>query len=360
MKTLLILIVALTTGIHRTMAEEPSAPKEMKRVPAGSYLPLYLKDAKPRAVAEFSMDEHAVTNAQFLEFVKRNPRWQRSKVPRLFADPGYLGHWAGDTDPGTASPDSPVTNVSWFAARAFLQANGKRLPTTDEWEYAAQADATKADASKDPVFTRQLLEWYSKPAPASLPAAAAPAPNVHGLRGLHGVAWEWVSDFNNAMDTGEGRSGGSLERELYCAGGAASVADRTNYAAFMRYALRTSLRAGYTMSSLTFRGAWSPGTVAPAPGGASPENLPPLSVYHTSGTWRNQRGEALQLGALGSHWQILCMGYTSCQYACPRITADMRAIERGLRTLRMDGVNKVLAGLNTPEEVLRVTQLDAF
>jgi general secretion pathway protein E len=36
------------------------------------------------------------------------------------------------------------------------------------------------------------------------------------------------------------------------------------------------------------------------------------------------------------------------------------AIERGLRTLRMDGVNKVLAGLTTPEEVLRVTQLDAF
>ena len=34
------------------------------------------------------------------------------------------------------------------------------------------------------------------------------------------------------------------------------------------------------------------------------------------------------------------------------------ALERGLRTLRMDGVNKLLAGHTTPEEVLRVTQLD--
>jgi type II secretory ATPase GspE/PulE/Tfp pilus assembly ATPase PilB-like protein len=36
------------------------------------------------------------------------------------------------------------------------------------------------------------------------------------------------------------------------------------------------------------------------------------------------------------------------------------ALERGLRTLRMDGVDKVLHGITTPEEVLRVTQLDVF
>ena len=34
------------------------------------------------------------------------------------------------------------------------------------------------------------------------------------------------------------------------------------------------------------------------------------------------------------------------------------ALERGLRTLRMDGVDKLLAGQTTPDEVLRVTQLD--
>jgi len=36
------------------------------------------------------------------------------------------------------------------------------------------------------------------------------------------------------------------------------------------------------------------------------------------------------------------------------------AIERGCRTLRMDGAQKVLHGVTTPAEVLRVTQLDAF
>jgi type II secretory ATPase GspE/PulE/Tfp pilus assembly ATPase PilB-like protein len=36
------------------------------------------------------------------------------------------------------------------------------------------------------------------------------------------------------------------------------------------------------------------------------------------------------------------------------------AIERGCRTLRMDGAQKVLQGVTTPAEVLRVTQLDTF
>ncbi len=36
------------------------------------------------------------------------------------------------------------------------------------------------------------------------------------------------------------------------------------------------------------------------------------------------------------------------------------AIKRGMRTLRMDGARKVLAGKTTPEEVLRVTQMDTF
>jgi len=36
------------------------------------------------------------------------------------------------------------------------------------------------------------------------------------------------------------------------------------------------------------------------------------------------------------------------------------SLERGCRTLRMDGAFKVLSGVTTPAEVLRVTQLDAF
>jgi type II secretory ATPase GspE/PulE/Tfp pilus assembly ATPase PilB-like protein len=42
----------------------------------------------------------------------------------------------------------------------------------------------------------------------------------------------------------------------------------------------------------------------------------------------------------------------------PASTIAQKAIEQGMRTLRMDGWNKVKAGITTIEEVLRVTQTE--
>ena len=36
------------------------------------------------------------------------------------------------------------------------------------------------------------------------------------------------------------------------------------------------------------------------------------------------------------------------------------AVERGLKTLRTDGIEKLLAGMTTPAEIMRVTQRDVF
>ncbi|MCD6338208.1 MAG: type II/IV secretion system protein, partial [Verrucomicrobia bacterium] len=42
----------------------------------------------------------------------------------------------------------------------------------------------------------------------------------------------------------------------------------------------------------------------------------------------------------------------------PSTVLRARAREMGMRTLREDGARKVLAGMTTPEEVLRVTVMD--
>lgn len=230
----------------------------MVRIPAGSYTPMYIEDADKRSVKAFYLDAKAVTNGQFLEFVREFPKWRRSQVKTLFADGSYLRHWAGDLDLGVhaeAIVDSPVTNVSWFAARAYLKSKGKRLPSEDEWEYVACADETRADASKDPQFVKRLLEWYSKPNPKVLMPVPKTKANFYGAIGMHGYIWEWVGDFNNAMVTGESRGDAGLERNLFCAGGALGTADPHNYASYMRYAFRSSLKGNYSVSNLGFRGA---------------------------------------------------------------------------------------------------------
>lgn len=252
----LILLCASCFARGSEAPELRPAPQEMARIEGGTYVPMFGDQAEPRTVAPFLLDRRPVTNAEFLAFVREHPEWRRSRVSRLFAAEAYLAHWAADLEPGPSAPaDAPVVNVSWFAARAYLKALGKRLPSEDEWEFAARADATRADAATDPAFLARILAWYGQPNPPVLPSVTTAPADLRGVAGMHGLVWEWVRDFNNQMVTGAARNDSSLDRSLFCAGGALGATDAANYAAFMRYAFRSSLEGNFTVANLGFRGA---------------------------------------------------------------------------------------------------------
>jgi formylglycine-generating enzyme required for sulfatase activity len=245
------------------LAQEPPAanpPEGMTRVPAGHYVPLFRaeKDPKEIAVQAFLLDVLPVTNGDYLEFVRANPKWRRSQVKRLFADGEYLKRWNNDLEPGTNAPlNAPVTHVSWFAAKAFCSWKDKRLPTTEEWEYAAAASPTRVDGEKDTNFVQQIRTWYSTPMPETLPPVGRGQTNLFGVRDLHGLLWEWVADFNTAMVTGDARGDTGLDRQLFCGSGSEGAKNPGNFPAFMRYGFRSSLKASYTVHNLGFRGARS-------------------------------------------------------------------------------------------------------
>jgi formylglycine-generating enzyme required for sulfatase activity len=230
-------------------------------IPAGTYTPLQrtLKQAAVIPVASFLLAEHPVTNAEFLAFVTTHPQWRRSEVSPIFADQSYLAHWSDDLTPGPlAPPNAPVVRVSWFAARAYARALGLRLPTSAEWELAAAVGYTQLEGKNDAALKHDLYAWLARPVPAVLADVTTARPNLHGIRALHGLVWEWVDDFNTAMVTGESRADSGLERDLFCGAGSVGAKDTTNYAAFMRQALRSSLVANNTTTSLGFRCALTP------------------------------------------------------------------------------------------------------
>jgi formylglycine-generating enzyme required for sulfatase activity len=148
--------------------------------------------------------------------------------------------------------NSPVTDVSWFAAGAFCEAEGARLPTWLEWEYAAAADATRTDARRDPAWQQRILSWYEQPSPAVLPAVGGAA-NAYGVRDLHGVVWEWVEDFNALFIAGDSRTQGDPDKLKFCGAGALNIIDRDSYAVLMRIALLSSLAGADSTANLGFR-----------------------------------------------------------------------------------------------------------
>lgn len=236
-------------------------PLGMVLIPGGDYVPpLRAKDEPERvAVAAFWLDAQPVTNAEFLAFVRAHPQWQRSRVSPLFADSGYLGDWAGDEELGSNAPaNAPVVRVSWFAARAFARVQGKRLPTTAQWERAASAGFSTPDGATEAGFNAAVLNWFTRPTPVPLPAVGAARPNFFGAHDLLGLVWEWVDDFNTSMVTGESRGDTGLERDLFCGSGAAGARNPSDYAAFMRAGFRSSLRANYAVPNLGFRCLQSP------------------------------------------------------------------------------------------------------
>lgn len=224
-------------------------------VPSGIHRPLYPGKDEPAEleVAAFRIDRHPVTNAQFLAFVHAHPEWRRSRVPELFADAAYLEHWTGDLAFEPDAANAPVTSVSWFAARAYADWRGLRLPTLAEWEYVAAASESAAYGRDEHGFEQRILDWYAEKTPAVLPRVERGEPNFHGVHDLHGLVWEWVDDFNAALVTGESRGDAGLDRGLFCGSGSIGAADPSDYAAFMRFAFRSSLAARYCVPNLGFR-----------------------------------------------------------------------------------------------------------
>lgn len=163
----------------------PDAPEGMVYLPGGSFRmgredgDEYERPVREMTVAPFFMDRTEVSNEQYQKFIDETGR----TAPQ---------HWRSNRYPaGEAS--YPVVNVAWADAAAFAEWAGKRLPTEEEWEYAARSGDDRlypwsGEWGASRANTREAGRGRIV-AVGSFPDGASPA----GLLDLIGNVWEWTA-----------------------------------------------------------------------------------------------------------------------------------------------------------------------
>lgn len=123
-------------------------------VPAGQLL----VDAQPVDVGPFWMDEEPVSNGEFRAFLESTGYMSLERVQ---------------------GPDKePIIGIPWIAAKTYAEWAGKRLPTPEEWDWAAQA---ATDYGID-FLSVQLWEWCDANGQPARRAVGRPEPKASGFR----------------------------------------------------------------------------------------------------------------------------------------------------------------------------------
>ncbi len=145
-------------------------------------------------VDEFYIDIYPVTNAQYKKFVDENPEWQKERISSKYYHCNYLQHWNRNNYPH-GKGDHPVTYVSWYAAMAYAQWTGKRLPTESEWEKAARGGLTGLRYPWGNLIDSNKAN-YGREFEGTTPVGHYVA-NSYGLYDMVGNVWEWCLDEYN-------------------------------------------------------------------------------------------------------------------------------------------------------------------
>ena len=221
-KLAFLLLLSMAMGAYgQQTADLPKAPasNELVRIEGGTFTMGSPDNERGRTgsegprrqvtVSSFNIGKYPVTQAEYQEVMGTNP-----------------SHFKG--------PNLPVEQVSWFDAVEYcnrlslkegltpayaingnnvtwnLEADGYRLPTEAEWEYACRA------GTQTPFYSGTSVDeagWHSGNSGDKTRPVGEKLPNEWGLYDMHGNilewCWDWLGDYPRGAQTNpQGASSG--------------------------------------------------------------------------------------------------------------------------------------------------------
>jgi len=196
-------LVAVMAGVAGCAQNEPGGPvakepaQPMVLIPAGSFT---MGDAAGRpdetphtvSVSSFYLDKYPVSQELYQKVMAVDPSKHKGKknpVERMqWTDAVRFCNKCSELDGLTPCYDLDTWECNF-------NANGYRLPTEAEWEYACRAGGTGKYCFGDDEAELVKYAWFKPHSQGKPRPLGQKQPNRWGLYEMHGNVWQWCNDW---------------------------------------------------------------------------------------------------------------------------------------------------------------------